>query len=109
MLWAILTFLKASDTSAFETKILLRGYLILSLIFLAKSLGNASPHSRHLGRSSVTVSRFKPPFVPPTVVGSYGSRVQRKVVDNPYLASHHGSQTGDSDVSSLGYFFLFEN
>ena len=34
-----------------------------------KTLGNASPHG-HFGMSCVTVSRFKLPFVPCTVVGS---------------------------------------
>ena len=58
--------MNASGTSAFETKIL---SLIYTGIFLPESLSNASPH-RHLGMSCVTVSRFKPPFVPRTVFGS---------------------------------------
>ena len=65
---ATLTFLNASDTSFFDTNILLRGYMLLSLTILAKSLGSASPY-RHLRISCVRVSRSKPPFVPHALVG----------------------------------------
>lgn len=70
--WSVATrtFLKASDTSAFDITFLLSGYSTLRLVCYARNMGRTSPHT-HRGTSSVSVSRLSyPSWTPWAVLGS---------------------------------------